>query len=306
MRVGIPSGFRAVKRQGLVVARHRRHVLVEDNDGTRHLCKPGRRGIEPLVADDVIWRAEADGSGVIEKVLERRTTLTRIDSRGRRELVAANPTRLIAVAAVEPPPDWLVVDRYLVAGELAKMSAVVVLNKCDLGAERPRHIECYRRAGYAVHLVSTKTSEGLDDLAAELVGERSVMVGQSGVGKSSLLNALLGESVQATGELTGKGGQGRHTTSNMTLHRLPKGGELIDSPGVRSYSPYIEDATDLQHGFREIRAHLGQCRFDNCRHAAEPGCAVKLAVDAGRVCRRRHESYLRLLEQTESFAAARW
>src|SRR5690606_10721674 len=137
---------------------------------------------------------------------------------------------------------------------------------------------------------------GLDGLADALQQDRSALVGQSGVGKSSLLNALLGDLVQDTGELTGKGGQGRHTTSSAVLHRLANGAELVDSPGVRAYAPYIEDPARLQHGFREFRELIGLCRFDNCRHLAEPDCAVKAAVDRGEICRRRYESYVRLHE----------
>lgn len=282
--------------RGIVVARHRRHVTVEDPSGRRILCKTAQRRLQPVVADDVEWRAEPDGTGTVTRVLERRTVLTRIDSRGRCEIVAANLSRLVVVVAYAPPPDWFVVDHYLVAAELAGMRAIVVLNKADLGTEPIRHVDCYRRAGYPVATTSTVDGRGLDGLADALQQDRSALVGQSGVGKSSLLNALLGDLVQDTGELTGKGGQGRHTTSSAVLHRLANGAELVDSPGVRAYAPYIEDPARLQHGFREFRDLIGLCRFDNCRHLAEPDCAVKAAVDRGEICRRRYESYVRLHE----------
>ena len=290
--------------RGLVVARHRRHVTVEAADGERCLCQAERR-LHPLVGDDVEWRKDAAGTGTVTALLDRRSTLTRIDSRGRCELVAANVTQLIAVAAPAPAPDWFVVDHYLVAAELARLSAVVVMNKTDLREELPRHLDCYRRAGFPVHATSAAQGVGVDELSTAMRQERSVMVGQSGVGKSSLLNALLGGAVQSTGELTGKGAQGRHTTSSAVLHRLPNGGELIDSPGVRAYAPFIDDAAQLEHGFREFREHLGRCRFDNCRHLAEPGCAVKAALDAGRICRRRYESYERLYGLILSLKARR-
>ncbi|MBN1240380.1 MAG: ribosome small subunit-dependent GTPase A [Gammaproteobacteria bacterium] len=280
-------------RTGLVVERHRRHVTVEDSAGRRWMCQPSRRSLQPLIGDEVEWREAADGTGVVTKLRERRSTLSRIDSRGRRELVAANLTQLYAVAAPAPAPDWLVVDHYLVAAALAGLAGALVLNKADL-TEAPAHVDCYRRAGYPLFRTSAATRAGLDSLAEALRGERAAFVGQSGVGKSSLLNALLGESVQSVGELTGKGAHGRHTTSSAVLHRLPGGGEVIDAPGVRAYAPHIADPTELQHGFREFRPYAGQCRFDNCRHLAEPGCAIKTAVDAGDICRRRYESYERL------------
>lgn len=292
-------------RNGIVVERHRRHVTVEDETGRRWLCQTNRRSLQPLIGDDVEWREAEDGTGVVTQLLERRTTLSRIDSRGRCELVAANLTRLIAVAAHAPVPDWLVVDHYLVAAELAGLTGALVLNKADLAEAPPPHVECYRRAGYPVFQTSAATGVGLEALAAALRGQRAVFVGQSGVGKSSLLNALLGENVQSVGRLTGKGAHGRHTTSSAVLHRLPGGGEVIDAPGVRGYAPYIADPAELQHGFREFGQYVGQCRFDNCRHLAEPGCAVKAAVDAGRICRRRYESYERLFALITSLRSKR-
>jgi ribosome biogenesis GTPase len=292
-------------KAGLVVERHRRHVTVEDGAGRRRLCQTNRRALQPLIGDYVEWREAADGTGIVTKLRERHSTLSRIDSRGRRELVAANLTRLIVVAAPTPAPDWLVVDHYLVAAELAGLAGALVLNKADLIEAPLPHAECYRRAGYPLVRTSAATGAGLDRLAASLRGQRAVFVGQSGVGKSSLLNALLGESVQNVGELTGKGAHGRHTTSSAVLHRLPSGGEVIDAPGVRGYAPYIADPAELQHGFREFRAYAGRCRFDNCRHLAEPGCAIKAAVEAGEICRRRYDSYERLYALVESLKKKR-
>lgn len=294
-----------MSRRGLVVARHRRHVAVEDADGTRHLCRPARRGLHPLVGDHVEWQPASDGGGVVTKRLERRSLLTRIDSRGRCELVAANLTQLVVVAAAAPPPDWLVVDRYLVAATLGGLAGHLVMNKTDLGEARPAHLDCYQRAGYALHETSAVEGYGLAGLAAALHGHRSAIVGQSGVGKSSLMNALLGDSVQKIGELAGGGAHGRHTTSGAVLQRLPGGGELVDAPGVRAYAPYIEDAAAIQHGFPELAEYIGQCRFADCRHLAEPGCAVKAAVDAGRICARRYESYERLYGLIETMRARR-
>lgn len=291
-------------RRGLVVARHRRHVTVEDDSGERRLCSTAHRRLQPIVADDVVWRPEPDGTGVVTEVLERRSILTRVDSRGRCELVAANLTQLVAVAAYVPEPDWLVVDRYLVAAELAGLSAVVVMNKADLAERADEHLDCYRRAGYPVHVTSVADGRGIDAFAAALRGERSALVGQSGVGKSSLLNALLGDEVQSTGGLA-KGAHGRHTTSSAVLYRLAGGGELIDSPGVRAYAPYIEDPASIQRGFAEFRELIGRCRFDNCRHLAEPGCAVKDALEAGEICEQRYESYVRLYELVKTLRS-RW
>ena len=138
-----------------------------------------------------------------------------------------------------------------------------------------------------------------------MVGERSVMIGQSGVGKSSLINALMGDTLQKVGELSEKAGQGRHTTTTAVLHQLPGGGELIDSPGVRDYAPYIESTRSVQRGFREIIARSPDCRFDDCSHLAEPECAVRVGLADGEIAPQRYESYKQLYELTESFQSRR-
>lgn len=287
---------------GLVVARYRRHVVVEAAGGERFLCQTAKRSLQPLVGDTVEWRRDGPDIGTVTSIAPRQSTLSRIDSRGRCELVAANLTQLLAIAAPSPAPDWVVVDHYLVAAEIGGIEGVVVLNKADLLDGAPGHLECYRRAGYAVHLTSTVSGAGLEALVEALAGQRGVLVGQSGVGKSSLLNALVEDAAQSVGELTGKGSQGRHTTSTATLYRLPNGGELIDSPGVRNFAPCIEDPAELQRGYREFRDLLGRCRFDDCRHLAEPSCAIKAAVEAGAICRRRYASYQRLHALVTAFA----
>lgn len=286
--------------RGLVVARHRRHVTVEDAAGARHQCALGSRRLRPLVGDDVQWRRQADGGGIVTGVAARRSLLTRIDSRGRREAVAANLSQILVVAAPVPSPDWALLDRYLVAAELMPAKAVIVFNKCDLMSAAPEPLQDLERIGYIVRVTSALLGTGLAQLADVMAHERGVVVGQSGTGKSSLINALLGEQAQAVGALTEKGDHGRHTTSAATLFRLANGGEFIDSPGVRNYAPYIESVAELERGFREFRPHLGTCRFDDCRHLAEPDCAVKAALDAGSVSRRRYASYTQLCDLVAS------
>jgi ribosome biogenesis GTPase len=280
---------------GLVVERHRRHVVVEDDHMRRISCKSRKRSLGALVGDRVAWQLEADGTGIVNEVLPRDSLLNRIDSRGKPEPVAANLSQLIIVAAAAPPPDWSLLDRYLVGAETLRLKALIVFNKTDLSTNRPEALQTYRNIGYGVCTTSAKNGASLADLEKAMVGERSAMVGQSGVGKSSLINALLGETRQSVGALTEKGQQGRHTTTSTTLNRLSSGAELIDSPGVRSYAPYLEDDRNLDYGFKEFQALLGHCRFDNCRHLAEPGCAIKIACKDGRVDARRYESYTALL-----------
>lgn len=288
---------------GLVVERQRRHVTVETSANRRISCKSRKRSIRPLVGDRVVWSPESDGTGIVDEVLARDSVLMRIDARGRPEPVAANVTCMLVVTAPLPTPDWSLVDRYLAAAELLRIGALIVFNKLDLAAAPPPELEIYRRIGYRVCLTSAVRSGGLQGLEDAMRGARAVMVGQSGVGKSSLINALLGAARQSVGGLTGKGEQGRHTTTTTTLYRLPSDAELIDSPGVRSYAPYIEEPRELAFGFKEFQPWLGQCRFIDCQHIAEPDCAVKQARDDGRIDRRRHESYAVLLALLTSLRA---
>ena len=275
--------------------RHRRHVVVESDDGQRVSCKSRKRSLGPLVGDRVAWQLEADGTGIVNEIVDRRSTLNRIDSRGKPEPIAANLSQLIVVTAAVPNPDWSLLDRYLVGAETQHLKALIVFNKTDLLPQPPVELQTYRKIGYSVFATSAKRGDGLVELAQAMRGERSAMVGQSGVGKSSLINALLGETRQSVGALTEKGRQGRHTTTSTALYRLAGGAELVDSPGVRSYAPYLEDPRDLAFGFKEFQAQLGQCRFDNCRHMAEPDCAIKLACERGAIDTRRYESYATLL-----------
>lgn len=288
---------------GLVVARFRRHVAVEDERGEQFLCLTRGRSLNPLVGDRVTFERAGDGTAFVSAVSPRKSTLTRIDSRGRCEPVAADVTQLLIIGAPEPRVDWFLVDRYLVAAELLAAEALIVMNKCDLPDSEPESLNRYRDIGYGVILTSAKKRIGIESLADAMRGKRSVMVGQSGVGKSSLSNALLGEHVQAIGALTEKGKQGRHTTTTAVLVRLANGAELIDTPGARSYAPYIEHTGDIAQGFKEFRQLLGRCRFADCAHRAEPDCAIKAAVAGGRISAERYDSYTKLRATLEALPA---
>jgi ribosome biogenesis GTPase / thiamine phosphate phosphatase len=294
---------------GLVVARYRKHVDVRDAEGQRHLCQTLGRRLSPVAGDEVEWTLQDDGTGIVTAIKPRRTELTRTDSRGNREVIVANLTSLVVVTAARPAPDWSVVDRYLAAARLMNLPAVIVYNKTDLEPADPeatrRCLSDYERIGYPVFRTSTITATGVAALAGVMSGERCALVGQSGVGKSSLTNALTGQSLQSVGGLSAKGDHGRHTTTTSVLHELPGGGELVDSPGVRAYTPHISNVPDLHFGFAEFAVLTGQCRFADCRHVEEPDCAIRAAVASGDISRRRYESYLNLLAIVERLADRR-
>jgi ribosome biogenesis GTPase len=296
--------MRVLPESGTVVARHRQHALVESSSGERVSCLPQRRKLAPLIGDAVEWTRNPDGTGLIGAILPRRTTLTRVDSRGHCQDVAANLDQLVIVIAPQPAIDWLVLDHYLAAAELGGLDALIVFNKVDLVQGMPAELDDYCQIAQLM-ATSTRDSASIEALAHALVGKRSALVGQSGVGKSSLINALVGEAMQTVGALSDKTQQGKHTTTASMLYRMSNGAELVDSPGVRQYAPYIAHERDVAGGFREFKRWLGQCRFDNCAHIAEPGCAIKAAVETGSISARRYAGYEHLYALVASLRARR-
>ena len=251
--------------------------------------------MRPLTGDQVTFSREPDGTAVIRTIGPRSTLLERIDKRGRAEGIAANLSVLAVVIAPKPAPDWQLVDRYLVTSVIMGIDAILIRNKLDIvDTDLDTRLADYGRIGYQVYKTNAKSREGTAALAESLDNKRGVLVGQSGVGKSSLLNTLLARDAQAVGSLSEGSSLGRHTTTATVLYRLPQGGELIDSPGVRRYAPNISQLEDLQRGFVEFRELLGQCRFNDCRHRDEPDCAIQTAAKAGKISPARYASYLNL------------
>jgi ribosome biogenesis GTPase / thiamine phosphate phosphatase len=287
--------------EGRVVAAFGNRLLVEDMHGARHPAFVGRRGLRLVCGDRVRWQqSEENGDVAVIEILPRDTVLTRPDSRGRVEVLAANIDQVVVVCAPEPPPEPFIIDRYLAAAEVMGAAAVVACNKSDLaGTEALRVLEEFHAVGYPVLRVSAMSGTGLEALQAHLAGRCSILVGQSGVGKSSLLNVLLPGKNLATAQVSAATGEGRHRTTATTLHPLPGGGALLDSPGVRDFAPALGDSRLTAVGFREIVAAAERCRFSDCRHMREPDCAVKADIEEGRISARRYESYRRLLRLTE-------
>ena len=254
-----------------------------------------RRGLRVVCGDRVQWTPQASGQEVLIKTVEsRRNALVRPDGRGRPEILAANLDQLLVILAPMPEPDPFIADRYLCAATLEDCMTGIVWNKVDLEHKSPVCLAEYENIGYSITRTSAHTGEGLSELRQKLTGRISVLVGQSGVGKSSLINALVPEAERAVGRLAASGDEGTHTTSASAMYRLPEGGRLIDSPGVREFKPLVEDPRRVQVGFPEVYALAPQCRFSDCQHLREPGCAVRDAVDNGRISERRYESYRRM------------
>ncbi|HZF27043.1 MAG TPA: ribosome small subunit-dependent GTPase A [Steroidobacteraceae bacterium] len=284
---------------GRVIASYGRHVVVETAAQGSIPCTLAARRLQVVCGDEVRWKlSDTAGRGIVVDQLPRRSTLSRLNTTGQSEAVVANVSQLVVVFAPEPVPDFFIIDRYVAAAELHALKAVVVLNKQELTADSDAcqaELSVYARIGYPVATCSANTGAGIAELRSSLRSEVSVLLGQSGVGKSTLANCLLPGLEAQTAALSRSTLEGQHVTSVSTLHHLPGGGDLIDSPGVRDYAPDVELLADAAHAFREFAAPAAHCRFQDCRHLREPDCAVRSAVETGAITARRYESYRRLL-----------
>tara|TARA_R110000868_G_scaffold44659_1_gene148906 strand:- start:120 stop:1145 length:1026 start_codon:yes stop_codon:yes gene_type:complete len=297
------------EQSGLVIAHFGVQMDVEATDGPNagEIRRCYRRANLPalVTGDRVTWRADNQGSGVIVAQSPRQTELCRPDHRGQLKPVAANVDYLVIVFAPLPTPYANLIDRYLVAAEQAGLEPLLVMNKSDLlndhsHLELQQWLRDYAALGYRVLSLSAGDGSGMDELKATLKNRISVFVGQSGVGKSSLINVLLPEEDLRVGALSEHTGKGTHTTTTAKLFHFPAGGDLIDSPGIREFGLMHISHDELLEGFIEFRPFLGMCRFRDCRHKQEPGCALLGAVEDGKITKTRMASYKYILSTLES------
>ena len=292
----LTAGELGTEREGLIVAHYGTQVAVESAPGQSQRCHI-RANLEGLVTGDrVVW-CEGDPMGVVVAQLERDSVLSRPDPYGKLKPVAANIDQILLVIAPFPEPHANLVDRYLVAAETVGIEPVILLNKTDLlkgdtdlQAAMDDLLAIYPTLGYRVLRTSIK-DYSLQNLHDALREHTSIFVGQSGVGKSSLVNVLLPEADMRVGALSESTQKGTHTTTTAQLFHLECGGTLIDSPGIREFGLWHMSREQVEWGFREFRALLGSCKFRDCQHEQEPGCAVLAAVESGSISARRLASY---------------
>lgn len=292
-------------RLATVIANHGAELLaIADDDGTQ-LSLPGSRRFGLIVVGDQIEISGSVGRWRIEKRLERQSTLARTDRNGTAKPLAANISRLIVVCAPLPSFDLLLIDQYLVAAAQIGASAVLVINKADLlsgelATQAAEISAIYRALDIPVITCKARHPNSLTELQQVLAGEVSIMVGQSGVGKSTLLSQLLNNPQIRTGALSEQSGLGRHTTTVTAWYPLAGGGAIIDSAGVRQFGLEHLPEADIQRGFSEIQAAAADCRFNNCQHDREPACAVKVAVKTTQIHPSRFANFTELRSRSGS------
>jgi ribosome biogenesis GTPase len=285
---------------GLVITRFSRHVEIEDHEGNRTRCSI-RPNLDILVAGDrVIWQPEGDNQGVVVSLYPRDSLLARPTSTGLKKPVAANITQMIIVIAPKPEISWPLLDSYLIMVETLRLHAIILLNKVDLPCDtlKTQLLRDYSSLNYPIIMVSKEEQDSLMELKKVLNHQVSVFVGQSGVGKSSLIAGVLPhEQNIATQEISTGSELGRHTTSNSRYYHLPSGGALIDSPGVREFSLWDIDPHMIAQGFREFKPYLSLCKFRNCTHINTPHCAIIKALQEGKISNQRYENFIKLCAQ---------
>jgi len=284
--------------EGLVVSHLGQGIAVEVS-GTILLCQTLRKLDTVAVGDQVMVNKTSADQGRIEKILPRRSLLQRPSRNKKTRPVAANIDKIYVVFATEPHCDFLLIDQYLAICENKNIDAVLVLNKVDLTNinKLEAELQQYQAIGYDLHKVSAIENIGISELKEALNHQISMFAGQSGVGKSSLTNAIIPNKQLKTNTVSEITKHGRHTTTAATLYHLPEGGDLIDSPGVAIFG--LADITEQQlaWGYREFQPLLEQCKFNNCRHMKDKGCAVRTAAEAGEISMQRYQRYLKLTEK---------
>ncbi len=282
-----------IEQIGLVITRFGQRQLVELKNG-EVFQSVSRQNIGFSVAgDQVLFQTTKDGEGIVTAIYPRRTELRR-----QNRLIAANIDQLWLVVSVEPHYQYELIDRYLVMAEDSNLPINIVVNKIELSKNSGQLINDfshYENLGYGVDFLSVKNEINLKEFKQKLVNKSHIFLGQSGVGKSSLINSLIPDLELKVNEISSKSKLGKHTTTNTTIYHIPTGGDLIDSPGIREFQLDNLSEKQIVNGFREFKLLAGDCRFRNCHHINEPGCVVKNAVEAGLINSNRYQSYLNIL-----------
>ncbi|MCK5387227.1 MAG: small ribosomal subunit biogenesis GTPase RsgA [Gammaproteobacteria bacterium] len=287
--------------KGTVIAAFRSYTLVKDLNNKLFKCQQRKSVGQVVCGDIVLWQHEDADTGVITAIEKRHSILQRPDINNNLRIIASNIDQVFIVVAHKPELNEGLIDRYLVAAENSHLKPVILLNKIDLFDEQEfldlkQRLQLYQDIGYTVIYTSAKQEHGLDSLTELLKNNNNIFVGQSGVGKSSLINTIL-KSDARIGEISEATGKGKHTTTTAYLYPLEEGeGHIIDSPGVREFGLIKLSEEDIVHGFTEFKPYIGYCKFRNCAHKNEPGCALLGALKDKKITEQRWKSCQRIIK----------
>lgn len=283
---------------GLVISHLGKHLLVEATDGSQIHCDSRQNLGSVVTGDRVIWQGIEENRGVVVSI-EPRTSFIERKGAYKTKALAANVTQLVIVCALNPKPQSCTIDRYMVLAYHLGLNPILIVNKWDLIDEQEwfnERIHAYQQIGIPVFTTSQECSFN-SKLLQTLNDQISILVGQSGVGKSSLLNRLQPAAMAETGEISEQKGLGRHTTTTTKLYRLPNGGSIIDSPGIRQFQFLAIEPSQLFNYFPEFTEYAGQCGFRNCKHLNEPDCALLAAAQKGKIAPFRLDSYTTIYQE---------
>ena len=279
--------------QGIVITRYGQRQLVEDENG-RVFQSVSRQNIGFSVAGDkILFQKTKHDDAIVTAIYPRDNELKRQD-----KLIAANIDQLWLFVAIEPHYEFELIDRYLIMAENSNLPIGIIVNKIELSSNKSKtenDFLNYQSLGYDVHFLSVKKQINLDFFKEQLINKSHIFLGQSGVGKSSLINSLIPDLQLRVNEISSKSKLGKHTTTNTTIYHIPSGGDLIDSPGVREFQLDSLTELEIKSGFKEFRALSDACRFRDCRHINEPNCAVKESLNQCKINPNRYQSYLNIM-----------
>lgn len=289
--------------EGIVICRFGKQVDILTCDGKELRCAVRRTVKSITTGDIVLWHYDEstpDNGGIVELVRPRNSELLRPDFYDGLKPIAANITRIFIQSSIVPEFSTNIIDRYIIASEQSKIKPVIIVNKIDLlnndeYEALKTEVSVYLDLGYTVHLISTKTGFGIEELKKDFIGNTSVIVGQSGVGKSSLINTILGKETAITNAVSENSNLGQHTTTFSRLYLLDNNTRIIDSPGVREFGLWHLQHDKIATGYKEFRKYIGTCKFKDCTHINEIGCSIKEAVSDGEIAKLRYNNYVKIL-----------